>query len=182
VALIFPVGDNKGMLPSIRIPSRIVAGSTTTCRLCGFSPQEGWALSLALRGEGDPVDVEGTADGDAFLVEIPAALTAGKWWWQVKVTDGTNTHLPAAGELLVEPNLFDQGGSYDGRSEARIALDAIDAVLANKATADQQAYTIKGRSLTRYAVADLLKLRSFFAAKIRKERGHSGFRSRGVRF
>lgn len=165
------------------IPPRIIAGSTTTCRLsCGYSPQEGWALSLALRGAGDAQTVEGTADGDAFVVDLPTNLAAGRWWWQIKVTDGNSTYMPESGELLVEANLFDQEGTYDGRSEAAIALDNINAVLANKATQDQQSYTIKGRSLTRYTMADLLKLRAFYVAKVRREKGKSGFRKIGVRF
>ena len=165
------------------IPTKIISGSSATCRLtCGYSPQEGWALSLALRGAGEPKNVDGVADGDAFLVALPEDLAAGRWWWQAKVTNGTETHVPMTGELLVESNLFDEAAGYDGRSEARAALEAIDAVLANKATQDQQSYTIKGRSLTRYPVADLMKLRAFFAAKVRREGGKSGFRKIGVRF
>jgi|GEM_PF-1630805 len=127
------------------------------------------------------MDVDGIAYGNGFQVDLPS-LSAGRWWWQVKVTDGTESHMPETGELLVESNLFDESGSYDGRSEARIALDNINAVLANKATQDQQSYTIKGRTLQRYTVADLLKLRTFFVARVRKERGDSGFRKIGVRF
>lgn len=165
------------------IPSRIIAGSTTTCRLSyGYSPLEGWALSLALRGVGEPATVEGAADGDGFLVALPTTLTAGLWWWQVKVSNGADIILPASGELVVEANLFDQDGTYDGRSEAAVALENIRAVLANKATTDQQSYTIKGRSLTRYSVGELLKLKTHFALMVQKERGRSGFKKIGVRF
>lgn len=165
------------------IPKRIIAGSTTTCRLTtGYSPLEGWALSLALRGGGEAVTVDGTADGDGFIVDIPATLAAGPWWWQVKVTDGVSTYFPESGELQVEANLFDVDGPHDGRSESRIALAAIDAVLANKATQDQQSYTIKGRSLVRYSMGELFKLRTHFALKVQREQGITGFRKVGVRF
>jgi len=125
--------------------------------------------------------VEGSESDDAFQVDLPA-LDAGTWWWQVKVTDGTNTYYPASGDISVDANLFDQSGEYDGRNNARKALDAIDAVLGGKATQDQQSYTIKGRSLTRYTVADLLKLRTSFVVKVNREKGKSGFRKIGVRY
>lgn len=165
------------------LPVRIINGTTSSCRLsCGYTPREGWALTLALRGPGEPAEVAGVADGDDFLVTLPVDLSVGRWWWQARVTDGTDTHIPLAGELLVEENLFDQGADFDGRSEARRALDAIEAVLANKASQDQQSYTIKGRSLSRYPVADLLRLRAFYVTKVRREQGRSGFRTIGARF
>lgn len=167
------------------IPKRAIRGTTVACRLsCGLSPEEGWALALTLRGPGT-ADIDATADGDAFLVELPTTeMDPGLWFWQATATNETTgaVQVPLSGEITIEPSLTDQEAGYDGRTEARKALDAINAVLADKATKDQASYTIKGRALTRYPVADLLKLRAFFVAKVRREEGRGGFKKIGVVF
>ena len=162
------------------IPKRFIKGTSVTCRVaCGLSSQEGWALSLTLRGPGAE-EVEGVPDVDAFVFSLPQEMAAGSWWWQMFATNGAETQVPLSGELEVLPSLRDAADGFDGRSEARKALDAIGAVLAGKASTDQKSYSIKGRSLERYSVAELLQLRAFYVCRVQKEQGKSGFRRWGV--
>jgi hypothetical protein len=73
-------------------------------------------------------------------------------------------------------------GEYDGRSDNQKALDAIEAVLARRATLDQQRYTINNRELWRTPIIELIKLRSFYAAAVaREKRKNSGNRTFGRR-
>lgn len=66
-------------------------------------------------------------------------------------------------------------GQGDVRSEARIALDNIRAVLAKQASEGVQRYRINNRELWRYSIAELKDLEAFWAQKVRDEdRKNSG--------
>jgi hypothetical protein len=83
----------------------------------------------------------------------------------------------AGGERLQVETVADgasflvQASALDVRTQSEVALDAINAVLANRATMDQQNYAIGGRSLSRMQVADLLALRQHYVREIKRERG-----------
>ena len=75
----------------------------------------------------------------------------------------------------------------DIRSNARKALEAIEAMLAGQANEGVRRYRINNRELERYTVAELLQLRSHFASEVqreeRKNKGMSGLGPRiAVRF
>jgi hypothetical protein len=68
------------------------------------------------------------------------------------------------------------------RSQARIALDNINAMLSGQAKEGVRRYRINNRELERYTVAELLQLKSHFAADVLKEeRRAKGLNSLGPR-
>jgi hypothetical protein len=70
----------------------------------------------------------------------------------------------------------------DIRSNARKALDAIEAMLAGQANEGVRRYRINNRELERYTVDELLRLRSHFAAEVQKEnRRNKGMTGLGPR-
>ncbi|MDC6408575.1 hypothetical protein LOK82_08010 [Xylella fastidiosa subsp. multiplex] len=73
------------------------------------------------------------------------------------------------GKLRVEPDFASLPQGYDGRSDNQRALDAINAVLQKRATQDQQRYRINNRELWRTPIAELLKLRTFYAVAVQRE-------------
>ena len=164
------------------IPKKIIRNSTASCflELNGYTPVEGWALTLALRGEGK-ADALGVAADAGWSVDIPTDLVVGHYWWQVIVNRGGEQFVPLSGELEITPDLLSLDTGFDGRSEAQKGLDAVESALANKATKDQLSYKINGRELQRYSVSDLLQLRTFFVNKVRREKGKSGFKTIRVR-
>lgn len=125
---------------------------------------------LALRGVGEAT-LTSTADGDAHKISIPNTLKVGRYYWQLFRKMEESEVLLTCGELEVTPNLLHEKVGFDGRTEAEKGLDAVEACLAGKATKDQLSYEIKGRKLTRYSVAELLKLRAHYVMRVRKERG-----------
>ncbi len=177
------------------LPPEIKAGTTFRVRLAlGDYPATAWRLTLALRG---PQAINLAAEADAggvgvgFVLAADATVTAkwspGRYWFSLRVTDGVAVHEAGAGQLAVLADLSAAASTYDGRSEAETALDAIDAVLAKRATRDQERYRINNRELYRMAVADLLKLRAYYSTRVRRERaaasGRRGFgRAIAVRF
>ncbi|MDT9105817.1 hypothetical protein RSW49_23025, partial [Escherichia coli] len=120
-----------------------------------------------------------------------AATTAGwapgVYWYSLRATKGGAAREVAKGQLTVLPDLANVPEGYDGRTQNQIALDAINAVIAKRATMDQQRYIIDKRELWRTPMQDLLKLRAFYAVQVRREcaraNGKSGFgRAIHVRF
>lgn len=135
-----------------------------------------WALRAFLRGP-RAIDLMAVADGDSHIFVADAATTAawtpGVYWYSLRVTKGGAVMEAGGGQLTVEPDLAAVSEPYDGRSQAAIALDAIDAVLAKRATRDQQRYTINNRELWRTSIADLLKLRAYYAVQVSRERARN---------
>lgn len=138
-------------------------------------------MSLHLRG---PKAINLTADGDGSVHTFTsdsaatAEWTAGEYWYTLRATDGSDMVELETGNVRVLPDLVAAGEGFDGRSQAQIALDAIEAVLANRATLDQERYRINNRELYRTPIADLLKLRAFYAEQVRRENGCKTGRAR----
>ena len=78
------------------------------------------------------------------------------------------------GAIEVKPNPATADNTTDLRSQAKKNLDAIDAVLAGKVTADVQSYKINGRELVKMGVPSLLTLRGYYAAIYKRERIAAG--------
>ena len=57
----------------------------------------------------------------------------------------------------------------DIRSHAKVVLDAIEAVIENRATIDQQSMSIAGRSLSRMSIDDLLNFRNQYKNEYLRE-------------
>ena len=89
----------------------------------------------------------------------------------------------SSGKIEVLEDLSAISGVHDGRTHAKKVLDAIMAVLENRATKDQESYSIAGRTLSRTPLADLQTLRDRYrgeytqelrAEKAAKGEGHHG--------
>lgn len=136
-------------------------------------PAPAWTCTLHFRG---PSQIDLTAAPGGAMHEFtatPAETSAwepGAYWWAVRATDGTAVVEIERGEITILPDLVAIDAPYDGRSDNQIALDAIDAVLGKRASLDQQRYVINNRELWRTPVAELLKLRSYYNTRVRRER------------
>lgn len=134
-------------------PREIVVGSTLkwTRDFEGYPASE-YSLTYYFRGAGQGFDAAATT----------SEMTPGAYYWQaVAVKDGEK-FVAARGEAKAVAGLASVAAAttVDGRSEAKKTLDAIDALLAGKATLDQQQYSIAGgggyRMLSRIPITELL--------------------------
>ena len=175
-----------------RIPEKVTAGDTIKFEesWSGY-PQTSWTLKYHIVGESTDLGTfTATANGDAFRVTIAIATTAawaaGVYSYEAYVEDDpaapTERVRVKAGTIEVTANLATVD-THDGRTHAKIVLDAIEAVIEGRATKDQDSYAIAGRSLSRTPIPDLLtlrdKYRSEYAQELRAQRiaqglGHSG--------
>src|SRR5690606_28946215 len=135
-------------------------------------PAPEWVLLAYVRGP-KSINLEATASGSAHQFSAPAATTSewtpGDYWYSLRATNGDEAVEIETGTLRVLPDLMAAGDGYDGRSQAQIALDAINAVLEKRASLDQERYRINNRELYRTPIAELLKLRAHYVELCRAE-------------
>lgn len=153
-------------------------------------PATEWTLTAHLRG-GVAIDLLAVADGTDHAFNAAAAVTAeytpGRYQLTLRATNGTAVEEVQNSAVDILPDLATVTSPYDGRTDNEKALEAIDAVLGKRASLDQERYRINNRELYRTPIADLLKLRSFYATAVRREKaknsGQSTFGRRiNVRF
>lgn len=175
-------------------PSQIHAGDTVTWtrKFADYPASGGFSLAYTFVTRTATLQVNGsqvTAIEDAFQVIVPAATTAswvaGMYRWQAYISD-TDSNRTTVGEGILEvlPNLQVTTGGIDDREQDEKILDAIIDMISGKVLAgDAQRYMIHGRELQRYTFAELQKLRSEYALRVRNIRRRRGERvpSRTVR-
>ena len=155
------------------LPDKIGAGLTFN-RLLTLTayPAPEWVLTVLLRGKQN-IDLTATADGSQHRLSASAAQTAtwlaGDYWFSMRATRGDDVVEVETGSITVTPDMATLTEGHDGRTQAQIALDAINAVIGKRATLDQQRYRINNRELYRESIAELLKLRSFYRLEVKRE-------------
>lgn len=158
-------------------PLELRVGDTWAWRREDLSeyPAPTWTLKYRFKNAMAGFEVVATADGIhhavTILPAVTATYTAGTFDWQAWVEDATNKYTIRIGRTVLLPDLRTGTATagQDTRSHARKVLDAIRAVLENRATLDQQQYQIQGRSLTRTPIEELLKFRQLYEAEVRRE-------------
>lgn len=165
----------------VHLPANITAGlSFRAVVSCADNPAPDWSATLYLRGP-KTINLTATPDGATHVFEADAADTtawpAGLYWFSVRVAKGGDVQEVGAGELTVLADLTTATDGYDGRSPNEISLAAIQAVLAKRATQDQQRYMINNRELWRMTIGDLLKLLAFYRNAVKRERNKKSGRS-----
>lgn len=155
------------------VPKTIAAGinfSATAWRPA-FSGAD-WSLVLLLRGP-SVIDLTAEREGARHVWDVPASVTSdwkpGDYAFEVRAISGDDVVIVEEGRARIRPNLAKAGEGFDGRSENRKALDAIEAVLAKRATMDQDRYRINNRELYRTSPEDLIRLRAHYVELVRRE-------------
>lgn len=158
----------------VHLPAQITAGTTFDAVIKSetyLGPL--WVASMHMRGP-SVIDLTATDVGTDHTFNAAASVTeawaTGQYWVVVRVTDGINVLEIARTEIKIVPDLLSQSAGYDGRSPNELALASINAVIAKRATQDQQKYKINNRELWRTPMADLLKLKSFYQVAVNRER------------
>lgn len=133
----------------------------------------GWTLTALLRGP-TAIDLSAVSAVGIYSFVAKGAETAswvpGLYAVSVRVTSAADVLEVYSGQLRVRPDMASIGAGHDPRSDNEKALDAVNAVLLNKASQDQMRYRINNRELWRTPVGDLLKLKSVYTTAVRRER------------
>ena len=171
---------------NILVPSLIYAGDTVVFDVPAFKDAIGtsidsgsytltWYARTNTASEG--ATIVGVAEGDGWRITVPSATTAGfdagKWTWQAIATLGSVQYTAGRGQFTVKATAQYTGtpGAFDDRSRAEIDLSYVETAIRTLAQGGMvQEYTIGGRSLKRYKMAELLQLRDDLKNEIAMER------------
>lgn len=173
-------------------PTQLYAGDTARWlkSLPDYPASEGWVLSYLLVSATHQYALTGSAQNDDHLINVPAATTASyvanDYDWRSRVSFNGEVFTISTGRIKILPSM---ATAVDLRSSARTALEAVNAVLENRATSATAEYEIAGRKLKYIPIPELLALRSRLQQDVRAEddaqRAASGLGSRNriyVRF
>lgn len=169
------------------VPARFRAGDTVTWQisLADYPASAGWVLAYTLINAGGKITVTASASGDDHLVAIAAATSAnyapGTYSWQATVTKAAERYTVATGSLIIDPDLASEAGGFDDRTTAQRLLDAVEAVLANRATRSDLEYEIAGRRMKSMTHGELLAARDKLKREVAGERRAAGLSSGGQR-
>ena len=137
------------------------------------------AAEVRLGGAGTGVHSM-TADGLEWSVSVDTAeMSAGLYLVEVWATyPGGKKGVAHREQFTLSPALVEG----DLRTNARKALDNINAMLGKQAGEGVKRYKINNRELERYSIAELLQLRSHFLAQVKaEERAAGGYNTLGPR-
>lgn len=158
-------------------PDRVRAGETWQWRredLIADYPATSWTLKYSLKNVTEHLEIVAVADGAQFAITVPVSTTksvkAGNYRMVGYVEDAGATQRFGVfdEEIVIDPS-FANAGVVDDRSHARKVLEAIEAVIENRATKDQEEYQIGHRMLKRTPLAELDKFRKQYQAQVRSE-------------
>lgn len=169
-----------GLDVSTTEPNTLRAGTTWRWRLAlDDFPSDVWTLTYHFRSASAYFDVVAVPDGTAHLVTVSAAVTTtyapGGYDWYLLADNGSDRHEIGQGRVEVLPDVT-TGAALDGRVWARKALEAVEAVLLNRATKDQlDLLTVAAgdRSVTRDRNR-LLELRAKLLIEVQRTEGTGG--------
>lgn len=171
---------------TILVPDTIYAGDTVIFDVPEFTDPVGnsiasgtytltWYARTNTASEG--ATITGVAESTGWRVTVPSSTTAGfdagLWTWQAIAATGSVKYTAGRGQFTVKATLEYSGdpAAFDDRSRARIDLDYVEAAIRTLAQGGVvQEYTIGGRSLKRYKMAELLQLRDALQAECDRER------------
>ena len=165
-------------------PTTVTAGDTWTWTktVQDYAPTEGsgtWTLSYAIVGVNLLTWSASwvSAGTGSWTITIPASATSnlaeGRYTWTLVLTGGGTlagrraTPLTGVFSVLANPALAAPG---DGQTFAEAQLTVVEAVLAGRITADIQAYSIGGRSVTSIPFNELYLLRNRLRTEVWRER------------
>lgn len=148
---------------SVTIPAKLTAGDTWAFTFShGDYAAPTWDASIYFENATGTFSTTAADDGSDHAFTIAAATTAGKapgrYKWSIRVSDGTSVYTVETGwtEVVADPAAT---GTHDPRSDARRLLDALNATLLGRATSDQLAMSLNGRSISRTPLSELREWR-----------------------
>lgn len=154
-------------------PSSINAGDTTHWlkTLTDYPASLGWVLSYILINAASKITITGTASGDSHLIQASAsttaAWTAGVYDYRAQISKAGEVFTVGEGRITVRPSF--SASTLDNRTQARKALEAVEAYLSNPSNLSAAEYEIQGRRLKRFSLPELWAHRDRLRIEVSKE-------------
>jgi hypothetical protein len=156
---------------------RLILGDTLNflTTVADYPASSSWVLTYRLvpRGAGTAITITCTAEGADHRALVAAATTAGwavgTYSWASYVTKAAETYSVSTGSIQLIANPRVTASGLDLRTDAQVALDAVQATLSGKATSGTASYRIGERELRSYSIAELIQLESKLKADVARE-------------
>lgn len=162
-------------------PAKLVAGDRFAWKrddLATDYPPSTFALTYEFHedsggGGTHKFTITATEADDTYYIEVGSSTTAsfsvGDYIWEAYITRSSDSEriMVDSGRTEITTNLANTNA--DLRSHAKKVLDAIEAVIENRASMDQSSMSIAGRSLSRMSIDDLMTFRDRYKAEYLKE-------------
>ena len=115
--------------------------------------------------------LQSTESNDTYIIEASStsSYTKGNYNWVSYITRSSDSARVKLEEGFVEVQDNYATTTASVRSHAKIVLDAVKAVIENRATMDQSSMSIAGRSLSRMSIDELFTLKDRYQAEYNKE-------------
>ena len=112
-----------------------------------------------------------TESNNEYIIETSntTSYTSGEYNWVAYITRSSDSARIKLSEGFTEIQENYATTTSSVRSHAKKVLDAIEAVIENRATMDQSSMSIAGRSLSRLTIDELLQFRDRYKAEYLKE-------------
>lgn len=169
-------GDFGGELAAqtLNFPADVTAGLDFQAGIVAPDyPAPAWTVEAVMRGPGQ-IDLVAAGSSGTHTFSADATATAewvpGLYVVSIRAANGASKVEVARTQITVNADLASVATPYDGRSDNEKALAAIEAVIAGRATIDQDRYRINNRELWRTPITELLRLQSFYKTRVRRER------------
>ena len=158
---------------SIDLPKKVVSDEwfSRKISLSKFNSAEN-SLIFEFVGLEDNLVVPCTPlDHGSFLLEVKGFGKVGEYSYQAKVVNNLTSKVSYVGKGKIESTVGfgQQVDGYDTRSHVKKVLDALEAMIENKASKDQSYYMIEGRALTHIPPEDLLHWLGVYQQKYAEE-------------
>lgn len=153
-----------------RVPESLIAGDTWTwTRALPQYAGPTWAATVYFENSVRQFSVAGSASGTTHTFTIARVTTAdyqpGEYRWRLSVTDGTSRYTIEQGRTVVLPDPA-AAGTIDTREHPRKVLAAIEAYLENPANLSAASFSVRDRTLGRYTLTEILKMRDLYRAEV----------------
>ena len=140
-------------------------------------PVASYALTYAFRLDASTalsITASESTSPNEYKIEVGSSTTAGYtkglYYWSAYITRSSDSERIQLFSGSTEIKAIRAVLAEDPRSDAQKNLDAIDAVINNRASIDQQAMSIAGRSLTRMSPEELYGWRNRFKQEVHMEK------------
>lgn len=163
-------------------PATLRAGDSASWQISDpdYPASAGWGLTYTFINAAGKFSITSTASGDDHLVHklpaVTALYVAGAYAWQCVAADGTDAYTIRSGSIEVLPS-FAASTTFDGRSHAQKALDALEAWIENHdINVAKYRISINGsdREMQYHTLEDLLMARDKYRREVRGEQAASG--------
>lgn len=145
--------------------------TVTWTRVLQEYPSPDWTLTYLFSRATDTQVIVAAADGSGGHVVTlsqaeTAAFAAGQYRWQAYVEQGAERRTVAASSIQVINSL---DTAQDTRTHNETVLEALQAVMENKASQDQLKISIAGKTLDRFTLDDIIKATAYYEGKVRAD-------------